>query len=137
MKKIYFVHDQQESPAARQNFLEMAGYDVLLMGTERELLMALKEEQPALLLLDVLVEGRNGFELVEEINASYPERDFPMILCTRIYRTRQFREAALRAGASDYILQPVQLDDFLRRVNKVLDEGKAGGEGPDSELRVA
>jgi len=136
MKKIYFVHDQQESPAARQNFLEMAGYEVQLMRNSRELLVALKREQPALLLMDVLLEGRNGFEVAEEVHRTLPHRRFPMVLCSRIYRTRQFRETALRNGVTDYVLLPIQLDDFLRRINKVLDEWKPAGDG-DLDLRVA
>ncbi len=134
MKKIYFVHDQQESPAARQNFLEMAGYELQMMTKGRELLVALKDEQPDLVLLDVLIEGRNGFEILAEVHRKYAYRRFPMILCSRIYRTRQFRDEALRNGAADYILLPPQLDDFLRRVNTVLSEWVPPDE--DAELDV-
>ncbi len=136
MKKIYFVHDQQESPAARQNFLEMSGYEVHLMGSHRELLVALKEDAPTLLLLDVLIEGLNGFEVARKLNEKLPHRSFPMVMCSRIYRTRQFRETALRAGVADYILLPVQLDEFLRRINKVLEEWSPSDHG-ELDTRVA
>lgn len=137
MKKIYFVHDQQESPAARQNFLEMAGYEVKLMRSGRDAFIALKEEAPDLVILDVLIEGPNGFEILAELNHRYLHRPFPIVLCSRIYRTRQFRDEALRKGASDYVLLPIQLDEFLRRIDKVLTEWKPSEGGEELDIQAA
>jgi DNA-binding response OmpR family regulator len=136
MKKIFFVHDQQESPAARENFLEMAGFEVVMMKGSNELYVALQDEQPSLILMDILIEGRNGFEVARELHERLPRRRFPIVLCSRIYRARRFRELALKCGASDFILQPIQLDDFLRRVNRVLDEWRPAG-SEDLERRIA
>jgi DNA-binding response OmpR family regulator len=137
MKKIYFVHDQQESPAARQNFLEMAGYEVHLMRTGRQALLAIKEEAPDLVISDILLEGINGFELLAEINRKYLQRPYPIVLCSRVYRARQFRDEALRGGAADYLLLPIQLDEFLRRVDKVLTEWKPDHGGGELDIQAA
>ena len=120
MRTIFFAHDQQEAPDARKNYLEMAGYTVRLFKSQRELLAAFKETIPDLVLLDVLIEGRNGFETALELSQRYPERNFPIVLCSHVYRPRVFREEALRCGAQDYLLLPLPLDEFLRRVNQAV-----------------
>lgn len=121
MRTIFFAHDQQESPEGRKHSLELAGYDVQLFPTWAALESALKQgPAPSLVLIDVLLEGLNGFEVAEEISRSSPERSFPLVLCSNVYRTRPFREEALRSGASDYLLLPMAADEFLRRTNQAI-----------------
>ena len=120
MRTIFFAHDQQESPDARKNYLEMAGYTVRLFKTSRELHAAFKDGYPDLVVLDVLIEGRNGFETALELSQRYPDRNFAIVLCSHVYRPRIFREEALRCGAQDYLLLPMPLDEFLRRVNQAV-----------------
>ncbi len=120
MRTIFFAHDQQESPENRRHFLELAGYEVKLCKNHRELVAIFKDGPPDMVLLDVLLEGRNGFEAAQELHQRYPKRNFAIVLCTHIYRARPFREAALRAGVQDYLLLPMLPDEFLRRVNQAI-----------------
>ena len=137
MKTIYFVHDQQESPAARQNLLEMAGYKVELFHNSRDLFVAMKDSAPNLVLLDVLIEGQNGFETSKEIHSKTPDRTFPIIITSRIYRARQFRDEALRCGAQDYLLLPMKPEDFLNRLSRSMSEFHPGGEEVGGESAAA
>jgi DNA-binding response OmpR family regulator len=120
MGTIFFAHDQQEAPDARKNYMELAGYTVRLFKNQKELLAAFKEVNPDLVLLDVLIEGKNGFETALEISQRHPERTFPIVLCSHIYRARVFREEALRCGAQDFLLLPLPLEEFLRRINQAI-----------------
>lgn len=121
LRTIYFAHDQQESPEARKHFLELAGYGVQLFSTWSELDAALKQgTPPSLVLVDVLLEGKNGFDVVQTLSQGKGARGFPIILSSAIYRTRPFREEALRCGAQDYLLLPMAPDEFLRRVNQAI-----------------
>jgi CheY-like chemotaxis protein len=121
MRTIFFAHDQQESPELRKHFLELAGYVVQLFATYSALEAALAAgPAPRLVLIDVLLEEKNGFEATRAISAAHPERDFPIVLCTGVYRARPFREEALRAGAQDYLLLPMAPDEFLRRSNQAI-----------------
>jgi len=122
MKTIYMVHDLQESPAARQNLLEMAGYRVRVMQSSRDLFVSLKEEEPQLVLTDVLIEGKNGFETAREMHTKLPARSFPIVITSRIYRARQFRDEALRSGAQDYLLLPMKPDAFLGRLARAMQQ---------------
>jgi DNA-binding response OmpR family regulator len=135
MKTILFVHDAQESPALRQGYLEAAGFDVRLLSNGHQLHSALDKETPALVLLDVLLEGRNGFEVCQEVHLKHPQRSFPIVLCTHIYRTRQFRDEALRLGASDYLLLPIAFEDFVGRIGQTLAAFRAQREA--GEARAA
>lgn len=120
IKTIFLAHDNQESPEARVHYLEHAGYRVRLFSSAQQLIAAFREESPACVIMDVLVEGRNGFALAEEIHRAYSRRPFPMVLCSRLYRSRSFREEARRCGASAYILMPQSLEDFLKQVNHAI-----------------
>lgn len=122
MKSIFLVHDEQESPTIRENYLEAAGFTVQRMTSESQLLAALARETPALVILDVLLEGKNGFELCQDVHLKYRTRTFPLVLCTHIYRARQFRDEALRMGASDYLLLPMGFEDFIGRIGDALRE---------------
>jgi twitching motility two-component system response regulator PilH len=121
MRTIFFAHDQQESPEARKHFLESAGYGVELFANFAALEAALKQgPPPCLVLIDVLLEGKNGFESTKAISEELRERDFPIVLCSHIYRPRPFRDEALKCGAQDYLLLPMAPDEFLRRVSQAI-----------------
>ncbi len=120
MRTIYFGHDQQEPPDERKNYLESSGYIVELFRNSSDLINAFRDGRPDLVLLDVLIEGKNGFEAALELNSLYPERSFPIVICSHIYRSRAFREEALRCGASDYLLLPLSFDELLRRVGQAI-----------------
>lgn len=119
MKTIYLCHDLQESPAARQNFLEMAGYEVQLFNGARELFRAIQDNEPDLVMMDVLLEGKNGFEICAEMHLTRA-RSFPVIVCSHVYRGRVFRDEALNSGAAEYFLLPMNLDEFVSQVNDVI-----------------
>jgi CheY-like chemotaxis protein len=121
MRTIFFAHDQQESPEPRKHFLELSGYVVRLFDNAAALEAALEESPPPdLVLIDVLVEGKNGFAVARALSEHAPERSFPIVLCSHVYRARPFREEALRCGAQDYLLMPMPPEEFLRRVNQAI-----------------
>ena len=120
MRTIFFAHDQQESPESRKHSLELAGYAVQAFADYSALEEALKRQAPDLLLIDVLLEGMNGFEVARTITSANRARTFPLVLCTHVYRPRPFREEALRCGAADYLLLPMPPEEFLRRINQAI-----------------
>ena len=119
MKQIAFVHDQQESPAPRVQFLEQYGYQVNLFANVAECLDVIRQDKPDLLLLDILLEGENGFEFTRSVRRFYSSSDLPIILMSKIYRSRAFREEAKSAGAQAYFLRPVKLEELAREVQEL------------------
>ena len=120
MQHVFLVHDQQESAVTRRSFLEMSGYKVTTMSSGLECLERLAADKPDLVLIDVLVDGPNGFEICRRIRQRHKPADLPVILGSTIYRSRIYRDEALKAGAQRYLLRPLRLDDLVKQIGEVL-----------------
>ena len=120
MKEIVYVHGSQESPGAFKSYLEMAGYRVTLVADASQLMSILGERTPALILMDTLVKGKNGFSLCRAVRTLFNREEVPVVLCAGIYRAAAYREEARRAGANRYLLPPVSETEILREVNYLL-----------------
>ena len=116
MKKVYFVHDQQENPAPRAQFLEQVGYELRLFTDGNDCLDAIREDKPDVVLLDILIEGDNGFEFCRTLRRMWGPNELPVILTSKIYRARTFRDEAKQAGAQAYFLRPVKLEELAREI---------------------
>ena len=127
MKQVYFVHDQEESSAVRSSHMEMAGLEVRLFTNGRDLLDALSHHHPDAVLMDVLIDGRNGFEICAEISERYPQRQFPVLLCSRVYRGSNFVAEARRVGAQGLVELPLEREAFLQRFGEALRDAREEG----------
>ena len=116
---VFFVHDFQESPLTRKQYLEMSGFDVVLMRNGDECLKAMAATKPALVLMDVLLEGKNGFEVCRAIRKVASAAELPVVMCTHFYRSRIYRDEAVAAGAQRYVLLPVKLDELVAMVGEL------------------
>lgn len=116
MQHIFLVHDHQESPATRKTNLELAGFEVSLMKSGEEVMKALSTKKPSLILMDVLLDGKNGFEVCRTIRERVAPGEVPIILCSHIYRSRIYRDEANAAGAQRYLLQPMKIEELVANV---------------------
>lgn len=119
-KHILFVHDQLESPYVRQSFLEEAGYRVTAFDSSQDCLEFLQKEKPDVVLMDILIEGRNGFETCRRIRGIHGPLELPVVLCSEIYRSRTFRDEAFSSGAQRYLLKPMPLEDLVGELHSLL-----------------
>jgi len=117
MKLIFFIHDCQDDPEPRRQVLESSGYSVRSFSSGSEALEALSVDQPDAVVMDILLDGPNGFEVCRSIRARHPAGELPVILCSAVYRKRVFKEEAWDAGAQGYLLKPVDPDDLVQHVN--------------------
>ena len=120
MHSMFFIHDLQESPLARIRVLEMSGFAVTPFRGGAEALKRLTSEKPAVVLLDVLLEGPNGFAVCRSIRSLFAAAELPIVMCSGVYRSPAFRAEALAAGAQAYVASPVKLDDLVAEVGAVL-----------------
>jgi two-component system response regulator len=74
-----------------------------------------KSPKPCLVLLDVKLPGKNGFEILESIKTNNELKMIPVVLLTTTSNREDIERGAL-LGANDYIVKPVEFDSFVQKV---------------------
>jgi len=120
MKHIHYVHGQQVDPKPRQDFLELAGFEVTAMEDARRCISMLEGKRPDLIVADTLLQGMTGFELCEEVRRRCPAQELPIVLCTTIYKGSVYSEEAARLGVQRYLVHPLDLKEFVDVVQELL-----------------
>lgn len=120
---ILIVHDAQEGPEARSEFLQLAGYNTVLCGSSIEALRGCDDTLPDLLITDVLIEGQNGFDLVAALRARFDAEQLPILMCLGIYRSRAYQDDAFGRGAQAILAGPTTLDELCREVRELIGGG--------------
>ena len=100
--------------------LEAAGYRVLEARDGQQALEMVGLELPNLLLLDVMMPHRNGFEVCRALRESQATRHIPIIMLTAKAET-QDRLEGLDGGANDYVTKPWEQRELMARVRNVLE----------------
>jgi DNA-binding response OmpR family regulator len=110
----------EDDPAIREGLeltLGLEGYQTLAVNDGDQALMRLTRERVDLVLLDVMLPGRNGFEVLREIRKG--RRDLPVILLTA--RTDEADKVlGLELGADDYVTKPFGLAELRARIRVAL-----------------
>ena len=121
--RILVVDDDPEMLRYVQDALSEAGYTPVLSGDAEELAGLVGRHRPALVLLDLLLPGTDGIELLEGV----PElADLPVIFISA-YGREETMVRALDAGAADYLVKPFSAAELTARVRAAL-RGRAGAE---------
>jgi DNA-binding response OmpR family regulator len=114
--------------------LRFAGYGVLEAGDGAAGLASALAAAPDLVLLDVLMPKRDGFEVLGELRKSRP--NMPVILLTA-RGSEEDRVRGLRGGADDYVVKPFNTGELLARVEAVLRRSPARPDASVSAIDVA
>ncbi|NBI11541.1 response regulator [Colidextribacter sp. OB.20] len=94
-------------------------YDVVAVNTGSRALRYLETEKPDLILLDIRMMPKDGFETLQEIRSMEDRADIPVIMLTGVEDKNAVVES-IRLGIRDYILKPFFPDDLLDRIQRVL-----------------
>ena len=127
MKHIFLCHDPQGQIAKHQFELEQAGYEVRLFRNGGDLVRALAKETPDLVMLDVMLDGKNGFAVCAGMDLITTRR-FPVVLVGGIYRRPAFRQEAQRLGVSEFVDGTFDDMDLLGTVARVLETFEEGSD---------
>ena len=128
---IYCVEDERNIRELLIYTLETTGFKARGFGNGNELMKALKEEIPELILLDIMLPGDDGYTILEQLKSMPSVKDVPVIMVTA--KEAEFDKVkGLEGGADDYITKPFGMMEFVARVKAVL--RRSARQNEDKEL---
>ncbi len=119
MKTVLVVDDQPDNVFILQDRLEREGFTVLTAYDGQTCIAKAAEEQPDLILLDVMMPGLSGFDVCRQLTKSPETKLIPVIMVTALTDAEDMKEG-LQAGAYDYIKKPFNRVELIARVNSAL-----------------
>jgi len=117
--RILVVDDEPDITALVAYHLAKAGYRVAAAGGGRDAFDAAREEQPALIVLDLMLPDVSGFDVLAELRRREETREIGVLLLTA-RRDEADRIRGLALGADDYILKPFSPPELVLRVGAIL-----------------
>jgi DNA-binding response OmpR family regulator len=115
--KILVVEDDAPIRRGLVDALRYAGYAVEQCATGERAVAAACAMSPDLLLLDVILPGKDGFAILDELRASHPQMAVIMLTARG---AEEDRVRGLKLGADDYVVKPFSATELLARVEAVL-----------------
>lgn len=117
--KILVVDDEPATLLLLREHLEEAGYQVFSATTGAKAIELAKRQKPHVILLDINMPHKDGFEVCSDLRQSMKTFHIPIIMLTARSRTSD-KVKGLTTGADDYITKPYDLDELLARVQAQL-----------------
>src|SRR5262245_26389745 len=117
--RVLVVDDSQVNIHILTKLLEREGHIVRTAQDGVEALEAIAQEPPDLVLLDVIMPRKNGFEVCRELKADPATRLIPVVLVTSL-QDIQDKVQGLDAGADDFLTKPVNAPELRARVRSLL-----------------
>ena len=122
-KRIYIAEDDQSSYYYLEEVVKETGAQVSQAADGTRLMDMIARVRPDLVLLDINMPGKNGFEVTRDIR----RQDKAMILIAQsAYAMANERRRILAMGCNDYLVKPIRREDLLRKLHKYL-AGKGQG----------
>lgn len=131
-ERILVVEDEPLILRGLLDALTDAGYRPTGVTDGRDAIAAVEDDEPDLVILDVMLPGRNGFEVLNRIRGR--GRQVPVIMLTA-KGAELDRVKGLNLGADDYVTKPFSLRELMARVRAVLRRG-AWSPGPAERVRL-
>lgn len=131
-KKILLVEDDTSLAQWVSEYLVEQGFDVALCQRGDEAVQAVKKHNPDLVLLDLMLPGKDGMSVCRDLRVFYHQ---PIIMMTA--KGDEIDEVlGLEVGASDYVIKPVRPRVLLARINAVLREKQGSSDSNSDEINI-
>ncbi|MCK6558786.1 response regulator transcription factor [candidate division KSB1 bacterium] len=132
-KQILIVDDEQDILDLIKYNLETEGYATLLARDGVQALNVAHSALPDLIILDVMLPGKDGWQVMRELRQSPETQHIPVIFLTA--RSSEIDEVVgIELGADDYIIKPISIRKLLARVKMALRRTLPAAAGPQEVL---
>jgi two-component system, OmpR family, response regulator ChvI len=122
MKKILIVDDERDILTSMKILIESMGIKVKTVDNGRKALNALKKEFFDLVLLDILMPGMSGKEVLEKIRKDSKLKKQKVAFLTVVRLGDVGKKEIKKLKPVDYIEKPVDIDSFKKKIKKILRE---------------
>jgi twitching motility two-component system response regulator PilH len=116
--KVLIVDDSRTETMYLTEILQQAGYSVSSAEGAEQAMHLMAKERPELILIDVVMPGKNGYQFTRDITRSLEYGDIPIIICTS-KRLETDRVWGLRQGSRDYITKPVNSAELFSKIRAI------------------
>jgi two-component system, cell cycle response regulator DivK len=126
MKRILIAEDKATSRELLRTVLQLQGYSVEEAEDGEEALRKITENPPDLVLMDLQMPARSGYEVVSELRKDPRLASVPVVAVTASAMQGD-RERALAAGFTSYLTKPLSLVQLRQEVRRLLEDGHLAG----------
>jgi len=117
-KRVLIIEDEPNIIEAISFILSRDGWSVKTHSNGHDAMDVVRARSPDLIILDVMLPGKSGYDILEEIRADVTFGEIPVLMLTARGQ-RKDREMAERAGASRYMTKPFSNSDVLEAVREL------------------
>lgn len=122
-RKVAIIEDDRELVLLLRRALS-SRYVVLLAKDAEEGLPLVRRELPALVILDILLPGKSGYEVLRQLKTDPATRDIPVLVLSNLGQEQEAR-TGLSLGAVDYLIKAdTTMDTVVARVDELLRQGR-------------
>jgi DNA-binding response OmpR family regulator len=121
MKKVLLIEDDEAISDALSLALQMEGYQVQTILKAKKSLEGVKKFKPDLIILDLLLSGVDGRDVVQDIRKDKESTEIPIIL-TSAHPTAE--DVAKSIGVEDFIAKPFDIDELFKKVKRLTSQTK-------------
>ena len=125
MSTILIVEDEPKLAALESDYLRSQGYDTHCIADGNEVVAWVRANTPDLILLDLMLPGRDGLEICRELRTF---TDVPIVMVTAKVEEID-RLVGLDLGADDYVCKPFSIRELVARVRAILRRPRSGPAG--------
>lgn len=113
MKKIFLAEDDASMISLLSTLLSMEGYQVIALQGDEDVVSAIQQARPDIVLLDIHLPNANGVDVIKRLRTLPETADTRIVVASGSNK----KDESLQAGADAFLLKPYMPDDLLNLLN--------------------